>query len=74
MTTFYIYCVLILTALLSISVCVFMLIKYKKQSDKIADVEKKMDVLIRITAQHDLFIDNLKQKHDELMNLKRRIR
>ena len=65
--------VLLLTTLL-IFFCLKVLMNSKKNEKRMEDFDRKIEVLIRVTAHHEMFIDNVKKKSEEFSARNRKAR
>lgn len=60
----------IAVALISVGLAVYSVIKVKRLGRKLTELEEKhsnkLDVLVRVAAQHDIFINDVKKRAEEI--------
>lgn len=59
---------------LLISVTAYIIKKDRDNSAKEKEVDRKLDLLVRMTAQHDIFLDSVKKKQEEYAARNRKVR
>ena len=69
---FILYVVLVVVSLACIYICVRLLKAQRENIIKQKEVTRRLEILIRMTAQHELFIDTLKNRQEELIKNRNR--